>query len=252
MISEQDFEHLSAYVDNALSPAEKAALEARLQREPELKAALRDLRLQTLALRDLPRLKPPRNFTLSVQQAQAIRPPPHPSFFASLFPALRLATAVSAFAFVAVLAASFVNANQGSLALAPAAEPAVVEVTQVAEAEQAFGAAAVTPEMGALTAPAEKQSAVPEATESIAAARIATDTVTADAATPVAESGLAQSETALPEPTPTGEQVFLPSVASAPEQPASAPPLSPFALGAVALGVITLVLALATWLARRG
>jgi anti-sigma factor RsiW len=253
MISEQDFERLSAYVDDALSAAEKAALEARLQQEPELKAALRDLRLQTRALRDLPRLKPPRNFTLSPQQAQTLRPA-RPSLFASLFPALRLATAVSAFAFVAVLAASFITANQGSLALAPEAAP-VAAVTQLAEAEQPAETAAVagTPEAAALAAPSGKQALTPEgaeAVESLEAARTATDAATAQAATPSADFGLAQIVTETPAPALTDSQVFLPSVAAEPAQPAP-PPLSPLALSAAVLGVITLVLALATWLARR-
>lgn len=260
MISEQDFERLSAYVDDALPAAEKAALEARLQQEPELKAALRDLRLQTRALRDLPRLKPPRNFTLSPQQAQALRPA-RPSPFASLFPALRLATAVSAFAFVAVLAASFITAERRSLTFAPAAAPAV-EATQLAEAVPAAGTAIVagTPEPAGLAVPSEKQALTPEGVEaveeSLEAARTAADAATAEAVTPSADFGLAQIMTETPPspsrrtPTQPGSQVFLPGVAAEPAQPA-APPLSPLALSAAVLGVITLALALATWLARR-
>jgi len=255
MISEQDFERLSAYVDNALSAAEKSALEARLQQEPELKAALRDLRLQTRALRDLPRLKPPRNFTLSAQQAQALRHA-RPSLVASLFPALRLATALSALAFVVVLAASFLTANQGSLALAPAAVPVVV--TQQAEAQQPIaGAVAATPEVAAPPAPlAEKQAEVSALTEtpseeSLSLARTATDAAATDAAAPAAEFGLAQAGTETPTPLPTDQTLFLPGIASAPEQSAPVPPLSPLALGAVVLGVITLILAITTWLARR-
>lgn len=253
MISEQDFERLSAYVDDALSAAEKSALEARLQQEPELKAALRDLRLQTRALRDLPRLKPPRNFTLSPQQAQVLRPA-RPSLFASLFPALRLATAVSAFAFVAVLAASFVTADRRPLTVPPAA-PLVV-VTQHAEAEQPASTAGVagTPEAVALAVPSEKQALTPDegtqVAEGLEAARTATDAATAEAATPSADFGLAQIVTETPAPASADSQVFLPSVAAEPAQPTTLP-LSPLALSAAVLGVITLVLALATWLARR-
>ncbi len=257
MISEQDFERLSAYVDNALSAAEKSALEARLQREPELKAALRDLRLQTRALRDLPRLKPPRNFTLSARQAQALRPA-RPSLVASLFPALRLATALSALAFVAVLAASFLTANQGSLALAPAAAP--VAVTEREEAQQSVaGAVAATPGAAAPPEALAEEHALTEGSaltetpfgESLPLARTTTDAAATDAATPAAESGLAQAATETPAPFSTDQQLFLPGVASAPEQAAPAPALSPLALGAVVLGVITLILALTTWLARR-
>src|SRR5262249_53433290 len=56
--SEQDFERLSAYIDNELEPAEKADLEARLATEPELKAGLDDLRRMVSALRALPIIKP--------------------------------------------------------------------------------------------------------------------------------------------------------------------------------------------------
>ncbi len=51
MTTAQDFDRLSAYLDNQLSPAEKAGLEARLEHEPELKAALDDLRRAVRALR---------------------------------------------------------------------------------------------------------------------------------------------------------------------------------------------------------
>ncbi|MGQ0602161.1 MAG: anti-sigma factor family protein, partial [Anaerolineales bacterium] len=63
MISEQDFDRLSAYLDHQLPASEKLALEARLVKDPALKAALRDMRLQARALRDLPKVKAPRNFT---------------------------------------------------------------------------------------------------------------------------------------------------------------------------------------------
>src|SRR3990172_6267390 len=76
MTTPQDFDRLSAYLDKQLSPAEKAGLETRLEREPELKAALDDLRMTVRALRSLPAVKPPRNFTIS--QAQARPPPPPP------------------------------------------------------------------------------------------------------------------------------------------------------------------------------
>ncbi|MCS6910436.1 MAG: hypothetical protein NZM11_07690 [Anaerolineales bacterium] len=253
MISEQDFEQLSAYMDDALPAAEKAALEARLQQDPELKAALRDLRLQTRALRDLPRLKPPRNFTLSPQQAQALRPA-RPSLLASLFPALRLATAVSAFAFVVVLAASFLTVDRSTLTLAPAAVPMAI-ATQPVEAEHLAESAAVaaTAEAGALATPSEKQALMPEGTrvvEGMEAAHIATDTATVETTTPAAEFGLAQIVTETPAPVSTESRVFLPSVVAEPAQPA-APPLSPLALSAAVLGIITLVLAIATWLTRR-
>ena len=57
MMTPQDFERLSAYLDNQLSTAEKANLEKRLAQEPELKAALADLRMAVRALRALRNLR---------------------------------------------------------------------------------------------------------------------------------------------------------------------------------------------------
>ena len=70
MTSPQDLDRLSAYLDNALSAPEKARLEARLEKDAELQDALAGLRQTAAALRSLPALKPPRNFTLSARQAQ--------------------------------------------------------------------------------------------------------------------------------------------------------------------------------------
>jgi len=63
-ISNRDLELLSAYVDDALSAAARARLELRLDAEPELRAALDDLRETAQLLRAAPRLEVPRNFTL--------------------------------------------------------------------------------------------------------------------------------------------------------------------------------------------
>ena len=44
MTTPPDFDRLSAYLDKQLAPAETAALEQRLAREPELQATLDELR----------------------------------------------------------------------------------------------------------------------------------------------------------------------------------------------------------------
>src|SRR5438128_2566349 len=63
-LSDQDFELLSAYLDDQLSPSARAALEQRLAAEPSLRAALDELQQTTTLLKAAPRLIPPRNFTL--------------------------------------------------------------------------------------------------------------------------------------------------------------------------------------------
>src|SRR5512136_774671 len=117
MISSQDFERLSAYLDNQLSSKEKAALEVRLAREPELNATLDELRQTVRALRTLPAVRPPRNFTLSARQLGAA---PQRRFF----PVLRLATSLAALAMVLAFAGDFI------LGRAPAAAPAPYTTAQ--------------------------------------------------------------------------------------------------------------------------
>lgn len=67
MISEQDFELLSAYVDGELSEAERAALEARLHAEADLRRELAALYLTLAMVKQLPTLSAPRNFTINAQ-----------------------------------------------------------------------------------------------------------------------------------------------------------------------------------------
>lgn len=61
----RDIELLSAYIDGELSEMERAALEARLDREPMLQQELESLTTVVEAVRSLPPLEAPRNFTLT-------------------------------------------------------------------------------------------------------------------------------------------------------------------------------------------
>jgi anti-sigma factor RsiW len=63
--SEPDQELLSAYVDGELTDRERAEVEQRLTHNPQLRAALDDLRQTVALVRSLPDLKAPRNFTLN-------------------------------------------------------------------------------------------------------------------------------------------------------------------------------------------
>lgn len=248
MIPEQDFERLSAYLDDELSPAEKARLEARLAGDADLLVALTDLRRQARALRGLPPLKPPRNFTLTAAQARAVRRPRSP-FFESLFPALRLATSLSAAAFALVLAAAVMTPAQPQAATSfQAAAPVPKEASPLAEtggAGQAEGPAAA---LAPADTPLPEGTAVPEAMLSAAAEAptepggMAVESYGTGAEPPAADASR-QAE------TPAANQVFLPGVSAAPDAvPAPAGQEIPLSAWAWGLGALTALLA-AGWAA---
>lgn len=124
MITERDYEILSAYVDNQLGARERSALESRLADDREFRLALKELRQDRLLLRKLPALRAPRNFTLTRAQAAAIRPARRPGFWAGLpFNAMRLATGLASLAFATLLGLDLMRYNAF---VARESEPAVL------------------------------------------------------------------------------------------------------------------------------
>lgn len=91
-LSERDYELLSAYIDGELPDADRLALEIRLDAEPELRRELEALRQTVALVNQLPKLKAPRDFTLAVAQP---RPAPRlPLLLTGTFSALSAAAAV--------------------------------------------------------------------------------------------------------------------------------------------------------------
>jgi anti-sigma factor RsiW len=111
----QDVEHLSAFLDGQLSPAEAERIEARLAADASLRKAQDDLRVARGLLRRTPRLRAPRNFTLSPLNARVRAPQPRS------VPLLRYAGALASLLFVFTVALNTLGpiARQ-SLASAPA------------------------------------------------------------------------------------------------------------------------------------
>ncbi len=60
-----DIERLSAYIDDALPPEERQALELQLSQDPDLRRTLEEMRETVHLLHELPPMKAPRNFTLT-------------------------------------------------------------------------------------------------------------------------------------------------------------------------------------------
>lgn len=69
-IDNRDLDLLSAYMDDALSPTERTALDARLNAEPDLRRAYDDLMAARRLLRALPKLRAPRDYTLTPAQVR--------------------------------------------------------------------------------------------------------------------------------------------------------------------------------------
>jgi anti-sigma factor RsiW len=107
----RDIEQLSAYLDDQLSPTDKAHLEARLQQDETLLSLLRDLRQARNALRHTANRPVPRNFTLTPRMA-GIRPPTP-----RIVPLLSWASAVAALLFIFTLGSNLL----GQLSLGAAA-----------------------------------------------------------------------------------------------------------------------------------
>lgn len=70
-LSPHDLERLSAYLDDALPAADRAALEADLAADPRLQHELDELRLVVTGVRNLPPLRAPRDFTLTHEMLAA-------------------------------------------------------------------------------------------------------------------------------------------------------------------------------------
>ena len=179
-ITIRDWEALSAYLDNQLRAKDRVHLESRLNENPELRSALEELRRTRVVLRSQPRLRAPRNFTLTPEMAgvyAGVRPNARPGKrqVHGSYPVLRLASVLATIFFLVI--------TVGELAVrtvAPA--PMTVAVSQDQPVAVPFGmggggggavevpppAAAV--EAPAMEAPAPAEAALPQSTAQAEAA----------------------------------------------------------------------------------
>jgi len=169
-ISPRDWEALSAYLDGQLAPKERQHLEARLQARADLRAALEELRRTREVVRARLPVRAPRNFTLTPEMA-GIRTRSRPGV--ALFPAMRLASALSSLLFVLVVLGDLL----GSSPLL--AGPQAVAVQKQAAATQAPAAAA--PQV----APPEIAQEAPAPTALAGAAQLAGPTTLPELAQPI-------------------------------------------------------------------
>jgi hypothetical protein len=237
MISSQDFDRLSAYMDHQLTPRETAALEARLTREPELKAALDDLRATVRLMRALPTLKPPRNFTLTRAQAAA-----RPRF--QLLPALRLTTVLASLALALVFVADWWTA--GHSAASPTAQVAAPLLASGMAPTPSQEALAITAAGG--NAAADMTATPPGPLTTMKLAETETPTpeggeVTRFAAVAPTDTPVGVAESTVAEATPSADAVLT----SAPPTAAPAPDRSLWRYTEIALALMAVMFALAAW-----
>jgi hypothetical protein len=156
----RDLELLSSYLDDGLSAKQREKLIGRLEREPDLRWALEELRQTVSIVGSLPEVRPPRSFTLTPERAGTrVRSP--------AYPLLQLATALATLAFVAVVGLDTLASRGMTGALAPAApEQAERFAAQQAEepAEPAPSEAMPALGMAQTEEPLQSWSQAPQAT----------------------------------------------------------------------------------------
>ena len=126
-MSQQDWEALSAFLDGQLPQRERILLEARLHSDAELSAALEELRRTRQVLRNLPRLRSPRNFTLSRQLVKQKRPS------LRLSPVFGLASALASLLLLVIIVIDGLNITGGAVPVA--LQEADVSAMETAPAE---------------------------------------------------------------------------------------------------------------------
>lgn len=271
-------ERLNAYLDGALSAQDRRRFEKELAGDPELQAELAGLQQVRAMMRQMPRVRPPRNFTLD----PAAYGRPAPDHAGQWYPVLRTATALAAIAFVFMLALNlFLTPAGGQLTPAglsgapgqeaamemaettaigeeeafesvPAAEESMVEEEEAVEAESAAEPAPEAPgavESAAALEMTEADEAVTDAEE--AAEGAAEDTARAESepaadAAVTSDDFLAATEPATPEaavPASTTEATPAPLPTAAPviEEETAGPDSGGFAQADLLQGLLILL-----------
>ena len=95
-LTPKDWELISTYLDGQLSDKEKRRVQDLLVLRPELNDGLDELRRTRAVLRAAPRLRAPRNFTITPEMARSARP----RFHCGWAPSFGLASAVATFLLV--------------------------------------------------------------------------------------------------------------------------------------------------------
>ncbi|MFQ3661637.1 MAG: anti-sigma factor [Chloroflexaceae bacterium] len=227
-LPESDLELLSAYLDNALSVAERVNLERRLAADPRLRAELEELRATTQLLRRLEPARPPRSFTLD----PATAPRPAPVFRLNWF--VQLSSGLAGLALVLLATVQLLASTPAAGVVPAASAPTTLDASPMAtktspDAEMNAPAATSETGVGVSSAPIDDTAPQPEAT--------------APAGSDASQTGAAGASTreSAPEPLVTTSAAQAPP--TAPSPPAAASPAFPAGL-TLALGIALIALAI--------
>jgi hypothetical protein len=108
-LSPKEWQQISEYLDDQLSPKEKDQLEERFRLRPDLQKGLEELRHTRLVLRSVPKRRVPHNFTLTPEMVR-------PRSISRLFPVLSFSSALATILIVVTLALRLVPAISSSSA----------------------------------------------------------------------------------------------------------------------------------------
>jgi anti-sigma factor RsiW len=232
-----DDELLSAWLDGAVSPAERAAVEAAIAADPAVRMRATDLRATVALVRELPQPAPRRTFILTPEQAAAIRPA-RGAWITRLFPTIAAASAVAAVLCLALIAGDLAT---GAFSMKQRMTPRpITESVPDATVTRATVAPAVP--TAAPAAPAGAAAIPPGTTAAGSAASVRgpnAPSVAAAAIAPTAAGGIINT---VPPLTPTVGS-FAASTIALPTTPtivANAPPPPPI-IGASPLGGATVI-----------
>jgi hypothetical protein len=125
-LSPKDWQQISEYLDDQLTPKEKNRLEERIRISPELRNGLEELRHTRLILRSVPKRRAPHNFTLTPEMVR-------PRSISRLFPVLSFSSGLATILIVVTLV----------FRLLPGASPSsTAEVQRMAAPAAPFAASA--------------------------------------------------------------------------------------------------------------